>query len=214
MGFNDGLRLSGHLTRIALALVCAAAFFNWIAFTTTSWGIIEDTSTSGDDTHIGIWRRCQKKTHACYSLFGYANIWYGCFQALSIIAFVGCNLSLLLTLLFMFWDGCKRNKELGHAAAATCVLSAGIWLIAVIVFWVKYLADDNVSGANNKQFGFCRIIAIFAAVLEASAGGFLLIQALHGKKYKQGEEKDEPGCNACCCYCTYFQRFFDQDQEV
>jgi len=189
MGWVDGILSSGTFAKISLVLCFGQAFFNWVAFTTTYWGIIVDTTAIGDDTLVGIWRQCQKKTTTCYELDGYANVWFGCFQALSLLAFIGCNLSLLLILLFVFWDGCKRNKELGQAAAVTCILAALLWLIVVIMFGSKFYSDDDVSGTvfDNKRMGYSHTIAIFALLIEAIAGVILLIEALQSPVMKSTE---------------------------
>lgn len=180
MGWIDGFKASGVFAKVALFLLIFDAFFNWIAFTSTSWGIMAD-SIANDDTHLGIWRQCQKLTTTCYELDGYANIWWGCFQGVCLLGFVGTNVALLLMLLFMFWDGCKRNKEIGQAAAWTCIVSSVFWLIAVIMFGAKFEDDTDVSGTganDDKNVGYSHTMAIFTLLVEAIAGVLLLIEAL------------------------------------
>lgn len=185
MGWIDGVSRSGLFAKIALVLLIIDAIFNWIAFTTTSWGTVKDTVAS-NDIYVGIWRRCETdiptvtNTPVCYNLDGYAKIWFGCFQGITILGFVGANVALLLVMLFMFWDGCKRNKELGQAAACTCIVSAVCWLVAVIVFGAMFQGDADVSSTtqDNNKIGFSHTIAIFALLIEAIAGVMLLIEAL------------------------------------
>jgi len=180
MGWVDGFKGSGTLARISLLLIFSGAFFNWVAFTSTNWGIIKDTTAKADDTHIGVWRQCQKKTTTCYILDGYAKGWFIWFQVSGCLAWVGGNLSLVLILCFMFWDGCMRNRELGRVTSVTCVLTSLCWLFSVVWFGYKFYEDDDVSGtvADDKRLGFSHTIAIFAILLHAISSVAMLLEAL------------------------------------
>ncbi|XP_005106378.2 epithelial membrane protein 1 [Aplysia californica] len=177
MGLVDSVKSAGLFAKIALLLIIIANFFNLIIFTTTSWGIVN--AATGNDAHVGLWRRCSKLTTGCNDLDGYANEWVGAVQAFAIFGFVGINVACLLIVLYIFWDSCKSNKEVGMAASIICFVTAGCWLLAVIIFGAEFEDDPNVSGSDD-ELGYSFGLAIVALLLEAIGGVLLLLEVLKG----------------------------------
>ena len=58
MAVRDGFMNSSLLMKICFVLLLIASLFNWIAFTTTSWGYYKNSATNFG---IGIWRACGDK---------------------------------------------------------------------------------------------------------------------------------------------------------
>ena len=56
MGVKDGFMGASVMMKVALILLIVANLFNWIAFTTTSWGYIN--SPNSRYPGYGLWRTC------------------------------------------------------------------------------------------------------------------------------------------------------------
>ncbi|CAL1543860.1 unnamed protein product [Lymnaea stagnalis] len=169
MGFSDGMKESTALAKLCFFVVFAATVASWISFTTTSWGI-------NFVTYTGIWRQCRGSD--CIMLDGYAKVWFGVFQAFSIIGFMGLNAGCLLIGLYIFWGSCKKNGETGLSAAVICIITSMFWLIAVIIFGAKFELDDEVSGPDSgDHLGFSFGLAVAALGLELIVGVLMLLEA-------------------------------------
>ena len=67
MGVKDGFMGASTMMKVALILLIVANLFNWIAFTTTSWGYIN--SATARYPGYGLWRLCAE-SGACSRLDG------------------------------------------------------------------------------------------------------------------------------------------------
>ncbi|KAL8571720.1 hypothetical protein ACOMHN_060806 [Nucella lapillus] len=171
MGLKDGFMGASVMMKVALILLLVANLFSWIAFTTTSWRYYNTTSSQ---VGWGLWRNCGIGITGCSQLDGTRSEWYGAFQAFGIFGFVGFSVALLLVVLHMFGGPCKGNGEGKMAAMILCFVGGVCWLIAVIIFAVKF-KDTSITA-----YGFSFALAIVSLILGIVAGILLIVDGKSG----------------------------------
>ncbi|KAK7504583.1 hypothetical protein BaRGS_00004069 [Batillaria attramentaria] len=178
MGVKDGFMGASLMVKISFILLLIANLFNWIAFTTASWGYFDfdGIANSLDGVGYGLWRRCGETISGCTVLDGTREDWYATFQAFGIFGFVGINVAFLLLILYMFAGPCKGNGEAKMATFIICFVAAVCWLIAVIIF----AAEFSVSGTSVDKLGFSFALAIIALILAVVAGILLIVDGKGG----------------------------------
>ncbi|XP_045185717.1 uncharacterized protein LOC123543709 [Mercenaria mercenaria] len=168
------------LAKLCSVTLLVAMLLVWIAFTCTGWGgydrKTEPYERSGK--HFGLWRVCSdsKYMSSCDPLDGVTIEWFGIVQACAIFGFFGINLAFFLLVLYIFVPSCQRNKEVGMAASIICIVTAGLYLVGVIIFGVRYKRDYINELEDDYRFGYCYFLSIVAILLEGGSGVLLFFE--------------------------------------
>lgn len=177
----DRFKDAGVLAKTAFVTLLAAALFVWIAYTCTGWGgyarKTEPYKRSG--RHVGLWRSCSddKDSPSCSDLDGWGLEWFSAVQAFVTFGFLGINLGLFLVILYIFTLSCLRDVELGRATAIVCCVSAGLYMIGVIIFAVRYKRDYIEQEQRDYTYGYCFFLSILAILLDGSSGVFMFLES-------------------------------------
>ncbi|KAK3093885.1 hypothetical protein FSP39_021466 [Pinctada imbricata] len=186
MSVLDDFKGASIIGKIALILLLVASFCVCIAFTCTGWGG-EDAYSVSQKTYWGLWRRCvdTNVVSPCVNLDGTPNDWWAYTQAGSCFGFFGTLVACTLMILYVFVGKCKKNGEMAIAAGIICIVTGILFLIACIVFgvkWNKYYDDVYVAGilTVDRYLSYAFGFAVVGALLEIVSGVLCIIEAKKG----------------------------------
>ncbi|BFZ17709.1 hypothetical protein BsWGS_20748 [Bradybaena similaris] len=176
MSYKDNFSEASTVVKTAFFIVVISLFCSWLAFTTTSWLVVDTAAGSSSypvtvQVHYGLWRICTEKVlGGCSQVDGTAKVEYGVTQAFAIIGFMCQNVAFLLIVRFIFKESCKGDSEVGMGAAILLIISAIGWLIAVAVFGGEF---DASATQLHYSYGLAVIacaLGLFGGILMALGG--------------------------------------------
>ncbi|CAG5121152.1 unnamed protein product [Candidula unifasciata] len=164
--------LKGAIISFAIGLLLFV-----IGFATTSWVVYHHRGLRNDYQNNGLWQSyvCRNNQHCTtYSLY-YLNDYHRAIQAMECLGLIGYIISLVILLLYLCADSCRRRDFL---QATTAITFAGI-LFACIGFALfgSHSNQENIQGVNGN-IGWSMGIAIAGTVLYGLGGIFLIVQLI------------------------------------
>ncbi|KAK7087868.1 uncharacterized protein [Littorina saxatilis] len=174
---TESYKAVNGLTKAALILLTASLYLGWYGYCTVSWGRVYSKAMSDYFLGYGVWRIADNRTPLpeLYATHGWLLSWYVAFQTFATLGFISVNLGYILILLLVYVAPCKGNADLGFWNGINCIFGSVCWLVAVVVFGVKFDDTFVTSSYDDPTLQYSFILAVVVVVVELVAGILLLV---------------------------------------
>ncbi|BFZ11754.1 hypothetical protein BsWGS_14793 [Bradybaena similaris] len=147
-----------------------------IGFATTSWIVYRGVDYR-NFRNSGLWSAyiCVSNYHCQTYTYGDVNDYHRAIQAMECLGLIGYILAIILLLLYLCADSCRRRDVI---QATTAVTFAGV-LFACIGFAVFGSSSNNENHlGRGGDIGWSMAVAITGSILYGLGGIFLIIQLI------------------------------------
>ncbi|KAK7089607.1 uncharacterized protein [Littorina saxatilis] len=175
---TESYKAVNGLTKAALILLTASLYLGWYGYCTASWGRVFPEANSDYFVGYGVWKIADNRSplpDVFVAIHGWLLNWYVAFQTFATLGFISVNLGYILILLLVYVAPCKGNADLGFWNGINCIFGSVCWLVAVVVFGVKFDDTFDTFPYDDPTLQYSFILAVVVVAVELVAGILLLV---------------------------------------